>query len=204
MLSKLKKSKSEGFTIIEVMIVLAIAGLILLIVFLAIPALQRNSRNTQRKSDASAMGAAIANFTDNNNGALPTSEGNVTADAKSVSFYCNGATPDPAVTNRNSVVYAAANCAGTNNNSEQAKIGLYDLAAANVILAHVAVAPTVGTPASAPSTTNVTINSVVINLGNQCANVPSGVPIATPRSVSLYYVTESGGTGNGNLNCIGG
>jgi prepilin-type N-terminal cleavage/methylation domain-containing protein len=38
MLKKLKKSDS-GFTIIEVMIVLAIAGLILLIVFLAVPAM---------------------------------------------------------------------------------------------------------------------------------------------------------------------
>jgi prepilin-type N-terminal cleavage/methylation domain-containing protein len=35
-----------GFTIIEVMIVLAIAGLILLIVFLAVPALEREARNT--------------------------------------------------------------------------------------------------------------------------------------------------------------
>ena len=48
MLSKLKKS-NQGFTIIEVMIVLAIAGLILLIVFLAVPALQRNGRNTTKK-----------------------------------------------------------------------------------------------------------------------------------------------------------
>jgi prepilin-type N-terminal cleavage/methylation domain-containing protein len=35
MLTKLKKSNNEGFTIIEVMIVLAIAALILLIVLLA-------------------------------------------------------------------------------------------------------------------------------------------------------------------------
>lgn len=35
------KNSPRGFTIVEVMIVLAIAGLIMLIVFLAIPALQR-------------------------------------------------------------------------------------------------------------------------------------------------------------------
>ncbi len=40
------KNKNEGFTIIEVMIVLAIAALILIIVLLAVPALQRNSKNT--------------------------------------------------------------------------------------------------------------------------------------------------------------
>ena len=50
MLQNLKK-RNQGFTIIEVMIVLAIAGLIMLIVFLAVPALQRNQRNTARKQD---------------------------------------------------------------------------------------------------------------------------------------------------------
>ena len=70
MLSPIRKSK-EGFTIIEVMIVLAIAGLILLIVFLAVPALQRNARNTQRKNDVSSLLAAFSEFTNNNNGTLP-------------------------------------------------------------------------------------------------------------------------------------
>lgn len=71
MLSKLKKPNREGFTIIEVMIVLAIAGLILLIVFLAVPALQRSSRNTSRKSDAGRISAAVNDFVSNNQGALP-------------------------------------------------------------------------------------------------------------------------------------
>lgn len=60
---------NKGFTIIEVLIVLAIAGLILLVVFLAVPALQRNSRNTQRKSDISALAGAIQEYTANNGGA---------------------------------------------------------------------------------------------------------------------------------------
>jgi prepilin-type N-terminal cleavage/methylation domain-containing protein len=47
-----KPTDKQGFTIIEVMIVLAIAGLILMIVFLAVPALERTARNTQRKHDA--------------------------------------------------------------------------------------------------------------------------------------------------------
>jgi prepilin-type N-terminal cleavage/methylation domain-containing protein len=79
MLSKLKKPDNKGFTIIEVMIVLAIAGLILLIVFLAVPALQRNARNTSRKSDAGRVASAAANFITNNQGALPTTTANVTA-----------------------------------------------------------------------------------------------------------------------------
>lgn len=62
------KQKSEGFTIIEVLIVLAIAGLIMLIVFLAVPALQRNQRNNARNSDASRITAAITECLANRNG----------------------------------------------------------------------------------------------------------------------------------------
>src|SRR5580700_9373073 len=73
MLSKLTKtSQSQGFTIIEVMIVLAIAGLILLIVFLAVPALQRNARNTQRKNDVSGLVSAVSEYVNNAGGQLPT------------------------------------------------------------------------------------------------------------------------------------
>ncbi len=67
MFSKIKK-QSEGFTIIEVLIVLAIAGLIMLIVFLAVPALQRNSRNTQRNNDGSIIGGAVNECLTNKNG----------------------------------------------------------------------------------------------------------------------------------------
>jgi prepilin-type N-terminal cleavage/methylation domain-containing protein len=69
------KKKDEGFTIIEVMIVLAIAGLIILIVFLAVPALQRNSRNTQRKNDASHLSGLVNEYVANHNGQLPAAIG---------------------------------------------------------------------------------------------------------------------------------
>ena len=46
------KKASDGFTVIEVIIVLTIAGLIMVVVFLAVPALQRNTRNQVRRSDA--------------------------------------------------------------------------------------------------------------------------------------------------------
>lgn len=66
-MKKLQKNQ-KGFTIIEVLIVLAIAGLIMVIVFLAVPALQRNSRNTQRTADASKIAAAVAQCMANRNG----------------------------------------------------------------------------------------------------------------------------------------
>lgn len=65
-----KSNKSKGFTIIEVLIVLAIAGLIMLVVFLAVPALQRNSRNTQRTSDAARALGAGQEVLSNNNGSV--------------------------------------------------------------------------------------------------------------------------------------
>ncbi len=65
------RRRTEGFTIIEVLIVLAIAGLILLIVFLAVPALQRNSRNTNRKNDVAALSGAVVEYEQNNNGDQP-------------------------------------------------------------------------------------------------------------------------------------
>ena len=67
MLKNLKK-RNEGFTIIEVLIVLAIAGLILLVVFLAVPNLQRNSRTTQKKNDVSSLMGALQEYINNNNG----------------------------------------------------------------------------------------------------------------------------------------
>jgi prepilin-type N-terminal cleavage/methylation domain-containing protein len=63
---------TQGFTIIEVLIVLAIAGLILAIVFLAVPALQRNSRNQGIRSDAASILAGVNDFIANNQGQLPT------------------------------------------------------------------------------------------------------------------------------------
>ena len=65
-------NKKDGFTIIEVVLVLAIAGLIFLMVFLALPALQRNQRDTQRKTDLGRLQTAVNNYQTNNRGRLPT------------------------------------------------------------------------------------------------------------------------------------
>jgi prepilin-type N-terminal cleavage/methylation domain-containing protein len=62
------KRNQSGFTIIEVMIVLAIAGVIMLALFLAVPALQRNSRNNQRSSDAALIAASVNECLNNRNG----------------------------------------------------------------------------------------------------------------------------------------
>lgn len=73
MRKQLKESKSAGFTIIEVMIVLAIAGVILLIVLLVIPTLNRGNRNTQRRDDVAKLAALVQESANNNNGDYPAS-----------------------------------------------------------------------------------------------------------------------------------
>ncbi len=62
------KFNRSGFTIVEVILVLAIASLILLVVFMAVPQLQRNRRNTQRNRDATSLGAAIIQCINENTG----------------------------------------------------------------------------------------------------------------------------------------
>ena len=78
----------KGFTIIEVVLVLAIAGLIFLMVFIALPALQRSQRNTQREDDLARIITAVNNYQSNNQGKVPFKDGATAADlAKFVSRY---------------------------------------------------------------------------------------------------------------------
>jgi len=65
------KNNKKGFTIIEVVLVLAIAGLIFLMVFIALPALQRSQRNTQREDDLARVITSVNNYQTNNSGKVP-------------------------------------------------------------------------------------------------------------------------------------
>lgn len=67
----MQKTQLKGFTIIEVVLVLAIAGLIFLMVFLAFPALQKNQRDAQRRQDASAFISQLQSYRTDHKGKLP-------------------------------------------------------------------------------------------------------------------------------------
>ncbi len=71
MYTKLKKI-NEGFTIVETLIVLAIAALILIIVLIAVPDLQRSGKNTNTTTDANNIATTVQSFEGNNDGAIPT------------------------------------------------------------------------------------------------------------------------------------
>lgn len=64
--------KDKGFTLIEIVLVLAIAGLILVIVFLAVSGAQKSRRDTQRKNDVARIAASLESYASNNKGAYPT------------------------------------------------------------------------------------------------------------------------------------
>ncbi len=145
MLNKLQKRNTQGFTIIEVMIVLAIAALILLIVLLAVPALQRNSRNTTIKNDASTLVAAVGEFASNNDGAIPTTinktdgnstvtlsaDGDTDATAKVQSDTKVDGTGDPGSDQGHIVVLFGKKCTASNgfatSNSPRSTAILYNI-----------------------------------------------------------------------------
>ena len=55
-------SSSKGFTLIEVVLVLAIGGLIFLLAFIAFQQVSANRRDTQRRSDAGRVLAELENY----------------------------------------------------------------------------------------------------------------------------------------------
>lgn len=77
-MNKLNQKRAKGFTIIEVVLVLAIAALIFLIVFLAVPALQGSQRDTQRRNDMGRLESQLANYTANNKGQVPSTSAELT------------------------------------------------------------------------------------------------------------------------------
>ena len=64
--------KHKGFTIIEVVLVLAVAGLIFAMVFMALPALWASQRDTARRESVLSFVRTLKSFqTNNSRGALP-------------------------------------------------------------------------------------------------------------------------------------
>ena len=61
----------EGFTLIETILVMGIAGLIFLMMMIALPALQRQERDTERREDITWLVDVIKKYQSNNRGALP-------------------------------------------------------------------------------------------------------------------------------------
>lgn len=65
------KDRSTGFTIVEVMIVLAIAAFLILMIFLVVPQVQGRARDYQRKQYASQVATALADYAAIHGSSLP-------------------------------------------------------------------------------------------------------------------------------------
>lgn len=108
-----QKNKQGGFTIIEVVLVLAIAGLIFLMVFIALPALQRSQRDTQRRDDVSRMVSQLNSYATNNRGSLPTTSGQLNTFLNGYMRSGDGEFRDPQSGDNYDVVLGDTQDAGT-------------------------------------------------------------------------------------------
>ena len=189
MFKKLQKPNSEGFTIIEIVIVLAIAALILLIVFLALPSLQRSQRNTARKSDAGHVSSAINNFVSNNNGKLPG--GTAGADWNAGNRDCQTLIGNSATNTGDAGTLSQYNfdnsfiCGGVGNGVPNR----FEWDTGGTITLH----------------NNMRAQAMVLVTNSQCpasaGASPTVQPATTPRQASLMYTVEQSG-GNWLWNCI--
>lgn len=80
-----KITNKQGFTLIEVVLVLAIGGLIFLLAFIAFQQVSTNRRDTQRRSDVARVVAELQNFKADKN-SLPTADAAATDTAAFVNF----------------------------------------------------------------------------------------------------------------------
>ena len=128
---KYKTNIKQGFTIIEVVLVLAIAGLIFLMVFIALPNMQRSQRDTQRRNDFAALSANMTAYMTNNNGTLPADGAAIAANK-----YINKDGKDPAGFGYVVTVKTCtdADCKGNSTNSADFKLAAVTTAATKVYI----------------------------------------------------------------------
>jgi prepilin-type N-terminal cleavage/methylation domain-containing protein len=85
-----QKNNQSGFTIIEVVLSLAIGAMIIGMVFIALPNLQKQRRDTARRNDLGKFMGQLEAFAGNNNGKYPSDNAGLAA------FVSNYVTKDGA------------------------------------------------------------------------------------------------------------
>ena len=101
-------NRQSGFTIIEVVLVLAIAGLIFLVVFLALPQLQQSQRDNERRQ---LVGQVISGGTE-----CITDQGGTVCNAAGIAPYMNlsaGYTMSDGAATESNIGVAADACDGS-------------------------------------------------------------------------------------------
>jgi len=114
--------KDKGFTLIEVVIVLAIAGLIFVIVFLAVGAAQRSRRDNERRAAVSRLLAAAEQDAANEGGSVPTDCNDIGTAYSAGNYACSDSTT---LTADNVHYEDGTNCTGgTSSRFARARINL--------------------------------------------------------------------------------
>lgn len=182
-------NSKRGFTIIEVVLVLAIAGLIFLMVFVALPALQRSQRDTQRRDDMGRFMAQLSQYQANNNGRTPaqTAANATTASAANWnSFIAN--------------YLRAGNDTFTDPDGSDYQVG-YVCVMTNDTTCN-PVNSTAGTPAVLPSNNNMVWdtmkNKIYVYVGARCNGESITFVSGSPRQIAIRYKLEGAGIYCGN------
>ena len=191
-------NSKDGFTIIEVLIVLAIAGLIMAVVLLAVPGLQRSQANTAARTDASHIATAVTSWSANNNGSIPTNGGTAAELNNLYDIYQNvGSLSKFTDTNASSTAQSTGSSSGNEwqiNNPGSGSYGGWYLGAGDTNVAQIA--------QSSPS-----VWAVFIDTGVTCATNPeSGATVSlntgNSDNIAILYTTET--SGKPDWNCLQG
>ena len=170
----------KGFTIIEVVLVLAIAGLIFLMVFIALPALQSSQRNTQRRNDISRFLTAVNDFQSNNSGRSPF-DATSGVDANFIRRYIDQGI---AVDNNGGISCTAASCPQFTD--PDGELYSFNVSAAAI--------PNGQTSANFGGYDNTDVDHVVYVYINASCGEAEGTYVAGTgnRQVALFYSLEGG------------
>ncbi len=121
----MKLPPKKGFTLIEIVIVLAIAALIMVIVFFAVAGVQRTQRDVARKRIGTQVITMAVQFSSNNGGAMPAgladiaSYSTLNTDPSGVQYTASNvvyATTQQAASSTQLIVMAAGLCDGNEVN----------------------------------------------------------------------------------------
>lgn len=184
-----QKRNQQGFTIVEVMIVLAIAGLILAVVFIAVPALQRNQRNGARANDRAFIQTQYDQASANFGGRVPDT---IQLNAKELNYVGTGG--GDAV---NLVIYNRSHANVNNNDQIRADVVVGD----NEII----YAPNIkmnGKKFTFADGNKEGSNQLIILAGKKCDSETTDTPkevkpadltaSSIKKSLAIFYMQEGG------------
>ncbi len=204
------KKRQAGFTIVEVIIVLAIVGVIILVVFLAVPAAQRLVRNNQRARDASTLASGILQF-ESDFGEFPNmmrtytlADGTTTVDDTvelGLASVC-GRAPEQSAEVKLSY-YDVGGDTGWGHDAgpdqgQKPNVGANATNCAGITDIQAPIVIASGDPSV--SVWRVNTDSLSVVFGETCNETNDGAGFLNPSSVAIFYVLEQPGS-NGILKC---